>query len=167
MLRKRKVFEIIFQCCKQQGHTDSECPKDPNIKTSGYDLDEEIYRIEKLMQHQMTKTIGYVMPRFMTRYLSCLINGGKILMPREDIESEETYEKQLPKSKPHPFNRGALSFDDFNYSVFYDKSDIQQLKELLGANFLNTALSGYRSLIKFLPTKKSQPSIDEGNISTE
>ncbi len=90
---REKFLKSYDQCCKQQGHTDSECPKDPNIKTSGYDLDEEIYRIEKLMQHQMTKTIGYVMPRFMTRYLSCLINGGKILMPRDEIESEDPQQK--------------------------------------------------------------------------
>jgi hypothetical protein len=37
----------------------------------------------------MTKTFGYIMPRFMTRFLSSLVNGGKILMPREEIESED------------------------------------------------------------------------------
>lgn len=44
----------------------------------------------------MTKTVGYIMPRFMTKYLSCLVNGGKILLPREEIESEEALPKQLP-----------------------------------------------------------------------
>ena len=40
---------ICLKCCKQTGHNESDCPKDPNIKTSAQDLDEEVYRIEKLM----------------------------------------------------------------------------------------------------------------------
>ena len=72
----------------------------------------------------MTKTVGYIMPRFMTKYLSCLVNGGNILVPKEEIESEEAQPKLLPKNSPHPFNRGVLSFDDYNYSQFYENSDI-------------------------------------------
>ncbi len=67
-------------------------------------------------------------------------------------------------TKVHPFNKGALTFDDFNYSMFYESSDLYLLKDLLGAPFLNTALSGYRDKITFPPDpykNNQQSNLDE------
>lgn len=78
---------------------------------------------------------------------------GKVVDPipvistgKESDEEEAAHEIPLYDEfqRQHPFNKGCLSFDDFNYGTFYLTSDKNILKELLGKKFMREIKKDYK-----------------------
>lgn len=132
---------------------EADCPKDPNIKTGARDLDTELERINRMAEQQITGRFGIATQNLIYSLFTNLIKGKDHELPPIPVistgkESDEEEAGVIPLSeqlqKTHPFNRGVLSFDDFNYGTFYLTSDKNILKELLGKQFMRDIRKDYK-----------------------
>ena len=90
-------------CCKEIGHTIENCPRDPNIKTKVEpELDYE--RIQRIKDYRKLFADTAVLTTHMLK--KC------VLIPYKMSNKEEDAYQQ------HPFKRGAMKFDDFNYHIY-------------------------------------------------
>ena len=87
-------------CCKEKGHLSSECPRDPNLKTTA-DFESEDKRLAKMKDFKklLSDSLGIT-----SKFFKSLIKRGA------GDESNEY----------NPFSKGALSFDDYSYKYFND-----------------------------------------------
>ncbi|TNV84814.1 hypothetical protein FGO68_gene13459 [Halteria grandinella] len=127
------------------GHTEHDCPKDPNIKTGCKDINEDFERVHRLMERQEAKVFGTNLMAIFNKYISDLLQKltQKQFKPRE-IVSEQAQQDEDEEIFDHPFNKGILCFDDFNYSTFFQSKTKSQLKALLDKRFLREVAYGYK-----------------------
>jgi hypothetical protein len=93
-------------CCKEQGHKIDDCPRDPNFKTS-VSTNEDIARIAQIKNFKKLHADTIVnTTHFMKK---------SILVPLKENEDGNLTE---PANAHHPFMRGILQFDDYNYERF-------------------------------------------------
>lgn len=88
------VQKLKCQLCHQFGHKAFECDKDPNIRTY-HNNDDELYRVEKIMQIKKKFIDNFTVTKLMLEKLSLLAN--------ERVTNQ------------------VLSQDDFNYAQFNDQ----------------------------------------------
>ena len=96
-------------CCREYGHTTNTCPKDPNIKTLE-DPDNENIRIKSI--HDNRKIFADTMVTTAQFLKSC----AKV--PKVDAPNRPAAKKTIEKQKINIFQRGAMNFEDYNYSGF-------------------------------------------------
>ena len=90
-------------CCKEVGHLIDNCPRDPNIKTK-VEPSLDFERIQRIKDYRKLFADTAVLTTHMLK--KCVLIPYKM----EDKE-EDGYQK-------HPFKRGAMKFDDFNYAMY-------------------------------------------------
>ena len=90
-------------CCKELGHTIDQCPRDPNIRTR-VDTEDEFDRVVRIKDYRKLNADTVVTT---THFLKkCIV------VPNKQSDGEE---KAI---QDHPFKRGSMKFDDFNYQVY-------------------------------------------------
>lgn len=93
-------------CCKEQGHKIDDCPRDPNFKTA-ISTNQDISRIEQIKNFKKLHADTIVnTTHFMKK---------SIMVPLKENEDGNLTE---PMNSQHPFMRGILQFDDYNYERF-------------------------------------------------
>lgn len=90
-------------CCKEKGHKIENCIRDPNFKTNKK-TDVDIERILKLKSFKKLHVDTMVST---THFLK-----KSIMVPLKTLDNG-THEE--PKNTDHPFMRGIMQFDDYNY----------------------------------------------------
>ena len=110
-----KILKYIrCVCCKEIGHSIDQCVRDPNIKTHE-DLGSELNRIQKIKD-------------FRKLHADTLVNTThfikkSVMVPLAlDDEGKEVE----PANVQHPFMRGIMNFDDYNYKQFNDFVLVEQ-----------------------------------------
>lgn len=96
-------------CCKEIGHNMELCPRDPNIKTNGVDLEDEFERIQRIKDYRTLFSDTMVMT---THFLKRCIKIPKV----KDELNELSLEQRILKNAP--FKRGAMKFEDYNYNMY-------------------------------------------------
>lgn len=94
-------FNMKCRCCKEVGHQIESCPRDPNIRTLRTDIEVDYERIKKIKDYRKLYADTVVMTTQLLK--KC------VLVP---IKQSEDQEKMYAE---HPFKRGSMKFDDFNY----------------------------------------------------
>eukprot|EP00347_Sterkiella_histriomuscorum_P006658 403351927 len=151
-----KIFKKV-KCisCKQSGHTEDECPKDPNIKTNTKNYAYELQRIEKLKSqedHKIKNNILSTMNKLVMETLNPTHKDQQNYNHGEEDESDmeeflsddDSSSVDFKLSKQHPFNKGVLDFDDFNYQNFFSNTSRALLKSLLGNAFMKIKQREYK-----------------------
>ena len=130
------LSKVKCGCCKQFGHKTNDCVKDPNFKTNNSIASE----MKRLREIKDTKTL-FGDTKVTTTHL--LKNCVKIkTIPKEVIKYDSVgapidHAAMVERQNKVPFQRGALTFEDFNYAVYnehilidptLEESD-QELKE--------------------------------------
>ena len=106
-------------CCKEFGHRTDQCKRDPNLMTQG-DMNEEQRRINKIKTFRKMHVDSSIKTAHFLK--------KSIMLPNERHKSESA--KRQPTNPRHPFSRGIMTFDDYNYDQFNDHVLISQpLKE--------------------------------------
>ena len=85
------------------GHLIENCPRDPNLR-SKTDTEDDYLRIQKIKDYRKLNADTVVTT---THFLKKCI----IVPSRQSEQEEKAYQE-------HPFKRGSMKFDDFNYDVF-------------------------------------------------
>ena len=92
-------------CCKEVGHRIENCTRDPNFKTN-QQVSVDAQRIQKISTFKKLHADTLVSTtHFMKR---------SIMVP---IANEATTQEEVT-NKNHPFMRGIMNFDDYNYTHF-------------------------------------------------
>ena len=94
-------------CCGELGHSISECPRDPNFVT-GSDPDQEIQRLRKIRDFRKLYADTVVQT---THFLK-----KSIMIPL--VSDEDGVVKEPHNNIYHPFMRGVMEFDDYNYKLY-------------------------------------------------
>lgn len=93
-------------CCKEIGHSIENCVRDPNFKTNSDTTDEQV----RLNQIRDFKKVN----------ADTLINTThffkKSVMVPVNYDDEGT--EIVPPNANHPFMRGIMNFDDYNYQSY-------------------------------------------------
>ena len=103
---KKQMKYVRCNCCKEVGHSIDQCPRDPNLRTAvNYTLDfDRIARIKdfrKLYADTVVQTTHFIKKSVM---VPLEYDDEGIIQENENIN--------------HPFMRGIMNFDDYNYQVF-------------------------------------------------
>lgn len=108
-VKRESGKNLRCKCCGEAGHLTNKCPKDPNLRTmigNQSKVYEEEDRIMKLMAQKRFHANSIVQT---THFLKkCVIQ-----QPQSSTEQLE-----LVDMNDHPFKRGVMTFEDFNYAVF-------------------------------------------------
>ena len=99
----KTIKNIRCHCCKEIGHLIDSCPRDPNIR-SNVDTEDDFMRIQKIKDYRKLNADTVVTT---THFLKKCI-----LVPTRQSEQEERAYQE------HPFKRGSMKFDDYNYQVY-------------------------------------------------
>jgi hypothetical protein len=92
--------------CKELGHRIDQCTRDPNLRTS-FRIEEEFDRINKIQDFRKLHADTVVNT---THFIK-----KSVMIPLE-IDDDGAVLK--PNNVTHPFSRGIMEFDDFNYKPF-------------------------------------------------
>lgn len=92
-------------CCKETGHSINECQRDPNFKT-GAKIEQEFIRIQKMKDFRKLFADSVVQTTQMLK------KHVMIKIPQDEEGNSEEVSNAY-----HPFMRGIMEFDDYNYSV--------------------------------------------------
>lgn len=103
-LADNNKFNMKCRCCKEVGHQIEACPRDPNIRTLRTDIDQDYERIKKIKDYRKLYADTVVMTTQLLK--KC------VLVPLKQSEEEEKIYAE------HPFKRGSMKFDDFNYQIY-------------------------------------------------
>ena len=105
-LKARKYTRC--HCCKELGHQIAQCPRDPNLKT-GQDPENEASRIQKIRDFRKLYADTVIQT---THFLK-----KSIMIPLK--VDEEGAKQNIEVTNPyHPFMRGVMEFDDYNYKLY-------------------------------------------------
>lgn len=109
---------VVCKCCKEVGHRTDKCLNDPNYHTtfgSLHNLELQQKRINKI--HSKKRFYADTLVQTTHFLKKCAIIPPQ--RPQNDDEEGETKNYQMSKSQiyKHPFKRGALSFEDYNYDL--------------------------------------------------
>ena len=96
-------------CCKQLGHTIDNCFRDPNLKTDA-NPNLELERLGNLKDYRKLHVDTTINT---THFIK------KAVMVPLDFD-EKGNEKINETHQEHPFMRGIMNFDDYNYKSFND-----------------------------------------------
>ena len=83
------------------------CTKDPNFHTFVSDVEQDLERIEKIKQNRRMHADAAVST---THFIK-----KAVLVPVKPLNEDVS---QKPQNSQHPFMRGIMTFDDYNYSQF-------------------------------------------------
>ena len=94
--------------CREHGHTAAFCPRDPNIKTiNSAMLESEIDRIQRIKDAKKLYMDTLVQTTHMLK--------KTVMIPLKTDEQGKVTEQP---NVNHPFMRGVMEFDDFNYGPY-------------------------------------------------
>ena len=93
-------------CCKELGHRIEQCIRDPNLKTYERDVDKDFDRISKIKDFRKLHTDTMVNTTHMIK--------KAVMVPIENDEEGLPLEQE---NTNHPFMRGVMNFDDYNYKT--------------------------------------------------
>ena len=101
-----KQKNLKCTCCKELGHSIEECTRDPNLKTSQPAVcdQERINRIKDFRKLHADTIVN----------TTHLIKKAVMVPLQTDDEGREVEQANAE----HPFMRGIMTFDDFNYNHF-------------------------------------------------
>ena len=94
--RLKLLQKVKCRCCNEVGHITEDCTRDPNIKTNKPVANEED-RISKIKDFRKLQAE--------TNLQTLQLIKKSVIVPKV-------------KGKQHPFKRGIMNFDDFNYEQF-------------------------------------------------
>lgn len=94
-------------CCKELGHRIDQCIRDPNLKTSEFDVNADFERIRKIKDFRKLHTDTAICTSHMIK--------KAVMIPIEQDDDGLTIEKE---NTMHPFMRGVMNFDDYNYKQY-------------------------------------------------
>lgn len=116
------------KCCKELGHSIANCPKDPNFRTTiatnnAQRVEEEQARLISIQTEKRLHANTIVQT---THFLKkCVIQIDKGDNQKEEAEPPAWFDvtgfvengKDTDESDfTHPFKRGAMTFEDYNYA---------------------------------------------------
>jgi hypothetical protein len=108
-------------CCKQLGHTIDKCLRDPNLKTNA-NIKAELERLGNLKEFRKLHADTTINT---THFIK------KAVMVPFEID-EKGNEKVNETHQEHPFMRGIMNFDDYNYKSFNDYVFLEEPTEVEG-----------------------------------
>ena len=122
---KQQMKNQKCHCCKQIGnHTIENCDKDPNLKTTernaGEEIKKDFKRIKALKDDK--KVFADTIVQTSTFLKRCvrvkkLIPKDSDYSPKGSLEKfERKHQQNKRQNKKDVFLRGAMMFDDYNYS---------------------------------------------------
>lgn len=111
---------VRCMCCKQLGHTIENCFRDPNFKTDA-DLGQDQERLAKIKDFRKLHADTTINT---THFIK------KAVMVPLDLDEEG--QPQSPDNQQHPFMRGIMNFDDYNYKSFNDYVLVEEPKTPYG-----------------------------------
>ena len=94
-------------CCKEIGHTIENCFKDPNFRTD-VNADEDMKRIANMPSYKKLHVDSMVCTAHLIK--------KSVMVPI--LQTEGKYAE--PENIQHPFMRGIMTFDDYNYQNYND-----------------------------------------------
>lgn len=96
------------KCCKEVGHSIENCTRDPNLVTKN-DAEREMVRLSLLKDNKKLHADSVVQT---TQFIQ-----KAVMVP---ISVDEDGKSSEPSNLKHPFMRGIMNFDDYNYSSIND-----------------------------------------------
>ena len=142
----KQVKNIRCFCCKEIGHTIDSCPRDPNIRTNE-PSEEDFMRIQKMKEYRKLNADTVVTT---THFLKKCI----LVPTRQEEREEEALQK-------HPFKRGVMKFDDFNYEVYNPYILVQEVKQN------KTGKGGSQSQTDGAGTSTELNGLDKGGVQQD
>ena len=104
--KEEKQKNLKCTCCKEVGHSIEECSRDPNLKTSVSAVSDQ-ERINRIKD-------------FRKLHADTIVNTTHLIKKAVMVPlftDDEGREAELSNVE-HPFMRGIMNFDDYNYSHF-------------------------------------------------
>lgn len=93
-------------CCKELGHTIEECTRDPNFRTN-HEVAKDQQRINKIRDFRKLHADTVVNT---THFIK-----KSIMIP---LAVDDEGHQCEPQNLNHPFMRGIMQFDDYNYKQY-------------------------------------------------
>ena len=91
-------------CCKEIGHLIDRCPRDPNIRTKA-EINSDYVRIQKIKDNRKLNADTVVLTTHLLK--KCV-----------QVPVFHATEQEETAYQGHPFKRGAMKFDDYNYHIY-------------------------------------------------
>lgn len=106
LLKMKRYVRCL--CCKEVGHTILDCKRDPNFRTDA-NIETDILRLNQIKDQKKLHVDTVVSTtHFMKK---------SVMIPVDQGSNGQMTE---PNNTTHPFMRGIMTFDDFNYTQFND-----------------------------------------------
>jgi hypothetical protein len=118
--KKEKVDRNLrCLCCRENGHTVVNCPRDPNMRTvpAIAQIDQEFQRILKIKDFRKLYADTAVQTTHMLK--------KSVMIPLKHDEDGKAIEAA---NISHPFMRGIMEFDDYNYNQYNEMILVPELK---------------------------------------
>lgn len=105
--KKTKIDRNLrCNCCREFGHAVTNCPRDPNLKTTQVNMyDNELQRVMKIKDFRKLYSDTVLQT---TRFLK-----KSVAIPIKVDDEGKPHEAPVVN---HPFMRGVMQFDDYNYN---------------------------------------------------
>jgi hypothetical protein len=94
-------------CCKELGHRIEQCTRDPNLKTFEANVQADFDRIKKIKDFRKLHTDTVINTTHMIK--------KSVMIPIETDDDGIAIEQEHAN---HPFMRGVMNFDDYNYKIY-------------------------------------------------
>lgn len=115
--KMRALRNMRCKCCKEIGHKTENCARDPNFLTNN-DVEKDHDRIRKIKGYKKLHADTLVQT---THFIK-----KSVMVPCEGDDEGNLVEQST--NRKHPFMRGIMTFDDYNYNQFNEYVLIEEPK---------------------------------------